>query len=837
MRKSAAWTLVALGFLCACRQEAAPGDTVSFEATLSPTKVTLSEEYKTSWVSGDEISVFGTSAYRFGTSQSGRTATFTPTGSVESGLVQSLPLALYPWNAANALSGTVLSAPLAASQEALAGDFPANQKPVLWARGTASATLPFAHATAAVRFTLPQDGVTRVVLEALGSAPAALSGTLSINSSDGSISARGTSSVSLQHADGTPLQSGTYYMITAPATLQEGITLRWMEGTAEKEKTTSAQVVLRAGTILNLGELAEKVEPITIEMTSPAEATMGEPYTLSVRFAAPLGIQKKWPKVVVHKDWTVFPTEMAANYNGWWPEVQGPLTEASLDLTFTETGEYEVMVYGPLTDGTNTFDPEGTEGMKLGTITVSAGESGGGGSWRYNKTGLADGWYDVSFTATRALSGGVVYVEATSGANAPKRTSLQYGNGIQHVIRGVRVSGGSCLLQAVCPGGTPAEFSISGTPAFTSSQEFTLLQGGDISRLNMMLDHGVVYRENGSAKDLVDIAVDNGWNIVRLRVFNDPGNTAYFPSSTMTAGYVNADDAVKLAAKAKARGLQILLSFHYSDYWTDALHQNVPHEWTGYTEAQLLQAVYDFTAEVLGRMKTEGTSPEYVSIGNETNSGLLFGGGTNGRNTNSAYMRQYDKFVAFFNRGAAAVRDVCPGAQVVVHAANPTQGIGWLFNHLRNYGADYDIIGLSYYPYWSGATVDEFVSVADGFAASYGRPVLVMETGFNWNTVTYYGDAGQLEDQGPYETIYPASPENQRNYLQELIRGLKGSQSIIGYIYWDPLTCPLKTWEGMDHYENGSSVPNYDNGTVTQNSSLFDFNGNRLPAWDAFLYN
>ena len=117
--------------------------------------------------------------------------------------------------------------------------------------------------------------------------------------------------------------------------------------------------------------------------------------------------------------------------------------------------------------------------------------------------------------------------------------------------------------------------------------------------------------------------------------------------------------------------------------------------------------------------------------------------------------------------------------------------------------------------------------------------VLMKELGMtavNWNTVTYYGSAGQLEDQGYYESIYPASEENQRNYLLELANEIKKSSSVIGYVYRDPVTVKLSTWS-YTYYGTSGSISNYDNGTINQNAALFDFNGNRLAAWDAFKYN
>ena len=468
--------------------------------------------------------------------------------------------------------------------------------------------------------------------------------------------------------------------------------------------------------------------------------------------------------------------------------------------------------------------------LDLGTIGYQE-DAPAGGPVSETRTGLADGFYDVSFTASRALSGGIVYAAASSGQGPARMTPIRYGTGVKHVIRGVQVSGGSCTFSTVEADSSPAEYSVSDIQ-FTPSEEWTWLQGGDFSRLNLELDHGVTYKDGGSVKDAVDIAVENGWNIVRLRVFNDPGNTAYSPSIYMTNGYVCLSDMLKLAKKAKKAGLEILLTLHYSDYWTDPLIQNPPHEWSGYSESQLRQAVYDFTHEVLVSMEARNTPPAFVAIGNETNTGMLYGGGINKTGYNSAYRNNPAQFAAFFNQGAKAVRDVFPSSKVVLHLANPHSNLGSLLSSLNSNLLDYDILGISYYPFWSGFTASEFVSRADGFAATAGRKVMVMESGFNWSAATYYGDAGQLENQGPYETVYPASPENQRNYLQELLVELKKSSSVIGVLYWDPLTVRLNSWDGMDN-----SGPNHDNGTVTQNSALFDFDGNALEGWKAFKYN
>ncbi len=829
--------------------ELSPATPVSFEATFGQqSKVYLEDNVKCRWSSGDIISVFGKDGtnYWFGTEDYGSTAVFSLGGeqSSDASLVSSEPYALYPYRHDNAISGTALTTWIAPVQTPAGGAFPSNQPPVLAARATADGKLAFRHACALVRISTESEGVTAIVLQ--GENGEHLNGSYTYDYGTGTGTADGNAWLYLQNEDSSPLAPGTYYMVVPPTVFEKGLTVKLLPDVAGSVnyRYTGNSVTLAAGHVLNLGALNYSTASAgpSVTLLSEKSATVGADYTLTLRFDSPSGFTDGWVNVssweTENGSWTkVVP---GTGETSWW-ESNGGFNISSADGTsvtrswvirFPEAGKYGLYA-GPVKDGAgNTFD-----GNLDDLIVVSAQPSSGGTEMISDtRSGLADGWYDISFTATRALSGGIVYATASSGTGISRMTPLRYGSSVRHVIRGVPVSGGSCTLSTVAPDGTPAEFSVSGIE-YTPSSEWTWLQGGDFSRLNMELEHGVSYRYGGSEADPVDVAVENGWNAVRLRVFNDPGNTSYVPSAYMTAGYVCLADMLKLARKAKKAGLKILLSLHYSDYWTDPLIQNVPHEWASLDEAGLQKAVYDYTYEVLLEMLSQNTPPAYVAIGNETNTGMLYGGGTNGRGYNTAYRNNPAKFAAFFNKGAQAVRELVPEAGVVLHLANPHSNLGSLLSSLNTNSLDYDILGISYYPFWSDMTAEQFVTRADSFAATAGRKVFVMETGFNWSNVTSYGDAGQLENQGPYESVYPASPENQRNYLQELLVELKKSSSVIGVFYWDPLTVRLNTWSGMDHYEGGSLVPNHDNGTVTQNSALFDYGGNALDAWKAFRYN
>ena len=103
-----------------------------------------------------------------------------------------------------------------------------------------------------------------------------------------------------------------------------------------------------------------------------------------------------------------------------------------------------------------------------------------------------------------------------------------------------------------------------------------------------------------------------------------------------------------------------------------------------------------------------------------------------------------------------------------------------------------------------------------------------METGYNWNTVTADGQPGQLADSGPYEGIYPDSKSGQLNFLFDCFNGLKKVDNgmLIGDIYWDPIMIGV---QGVG-WELGAR-------NVVSNTTLFDFEGNALPALRAYRFN
>ena len=148
--------------------------------------------------------------------------------------------------------------------------------------------------------------------------------------------------------------------------------------------------------------------------------------------------------------------------------------------------------------------------------------------------------------------------------------------------------------------------------------------------LNYVEDMGAkFYTASGTQKDPLDIMKENGVNFVRLRLYNNPGNEiSYTADATaytykLPANYLNEADVLNLARRAKDKGMKIELTFHYSDFWTNGETQFKPSAWKNLSFEQLQTAVYDYTYDFLQKMNAQGTTPDYVSIGNEIQAGLL----------------------------------------------------------------------------------------------------------------------------------------------------------------------------------------------------------------------
>jgi arabinogalactan endo-1,4-beta-galactosidase len=315
--------------------------------------------------------------------------------------------------------------------------------------------------------------------------------------------------------------------------------------------------------------------------------------------------------------------------------------------------------------------------------------------------------------------------------------------------------------------------------------ENTFFKGADISWLAQMEATGYVfYDENGSPADCLDLLMARGINAVRLRVF-------VHPSSDKISGHCSPAETTQMAARAKEKGLDVMIDFHYSDTWADPAHQTKPAAWANASFAALQDSLYTHTQYTLNLLKQAGVTPKWVQIGNEIPSGMLWPSG---------HINNPQQLAQLLSKGNQAVKDIDTSIQTIVHIdqGNDNARFRWFFDLMQQNGAQFDIIGASYYPHWLGtdytATIADLGNNLQDMVTRYNKPVMIVEVG---------GDYWQVE--------------NSKDLLIATIGAAKDvpNNQCLGVFYWEPQGA--KPWSGYQ-------------------LNCWQDNGRPSPALDAFLY-
>ena len=326
---------------------------------------------------------------------------------------------------------------------------------------------------------------------------------------------------------------------------------------------------------------------------------------------------------------------------------------------------------------------------------------------------------------------------------------------------------------------TDGSLSTSATDSITLAiprgQRFV---GGDLSLLPTYEEHGARYydRQGQPVADLLAFLQEQGWNAVRLRLFVDPSQA----SATDRGQGVrqSLDYVVPLARRIKEAGMLLMLDFHYSDSWADPSKQWTPASWQGFADEQLASKVYDYTRECLHRLNAEGASPDFIQTGNEISYGMLWG--PEGTTLNRCYQGSTDgwqRFGLLLRQAVRACREECPRASIVIHTERAQQPsvLKHFYQQMEQLGVDYDIIGLSYYPYYHGTLTTLSTTLAMLERDFAGRQVMIVETG-----CAYHYRVGD-DDTG-----YPLTYEGQRQFTADLVGTLRRHKAVSGLFWWFP---------------------------------------------------
>ena len=318
--------------------------------------------------------------------------------------------------------------------------------------------------------------------------------------------------------------------------------------------------------------------------------------------------------------------------------------------------------------------------------------------------------------------------------------------------------------------------------------------GGDISMLTkyeahqqMALSYGVntaYYRDvnNQRINDVITWVKQQGWNAARVRLFVNPDNAS---AQHKGQGVIqNIDTVMVLGQRIKAAGMKFMLDFHYSDTWADPSAQTTPAEWAGLDDEQLAIKVYEYTRDCLRQLKAAGATPDYIQTGNEISYGMLWGPAgtpqsqlkqcfTNSPNAN------WVRFASLLIAAGKACREECPDAKVILHTERVPRVNVLLnfYNQMKNRGVDYDIIGLSYYPYYHGMLSQLGTAISAVTQSFPDKPIMIVETGYS-----YKYSVGDID----CSSTWPLTNEGQRKFTADLIAKLKQYDQVKGLFWWFP---------------------------------------------------
>ena len=342
----------------------------------------------------------------------------------------------------------------------------------------------------------------------------------------------------------------------------------------------------------------------------------------------------------------------------------------------------------------------------------------------------------------------------------------------------------------------------------SQTQAATLLKNGvDLSWVaNYEAAGGKYYSSSGRLTDPFALLKSVRASVARIRVFVAPS-------------YRNGrlSDALLLAERAKKAGLEVCIDLHYSDDWADPGKQITPAGWSTTSVSLLATQVANYTASTLNEFKKRGINVDYVQLGNEISNGFLWPLGR----IDSANPTQWQNFKQLYIAATAALRQTLPTAKNVLHldcgGSDDARTRWWLYQTQIYRFGDYDMVGVSYYPQWSG-DLTKLTKALEVISWEFDKKVVIAETSYPYTSQSFGNDVyntKQSQLKG-----YPLTTSGQSAYLKKLKTIVKALPNNNGVgIWW---------WEGLAGRVSNNNLVLADFGVT--NSALIDTRARALPA-------
>ncbi|MBE5844492.1 MAG: glycosyl hydrolase family 53 [Butyrivibrio sp.] len=386
---------------------------------------------------------------------------------------------------------------------------------------------------------------------------------------------------------------------------------------------------------------------------------------------------------------------------------------------------------------------------------------------------------------------------------------------------------------------TAPKAGVTVEPVKNLSEEFAL--GMDASSVLVEENSGVKYYDfDGNEADPFKTMAEAGINYIRLRVWNDPYDEN---GNGYGGGNNDLPTTIELGKRATEYGMKVCIDFHYSDFWADPKRQHEPKAWAGMNIDSKCDALYEYTVDSLTQILDAGIDVGMVQIGNEINNGM-------------AGVSMIPYVTRLLEAGSKGVRETSEkygkDIKIIVHYANIDNfaNLESKVNNLEKAELDYDILGMSYYPFWD-SDLEKMGEIIKTFKEKYDKEFIIAETSYCYTSEDGDGAGNSVNGTDDIVDGYPATVQGQTNMVRDVIN-MANEAGATGVFYWEGTWIPVgpadadnsAIWEEFGSGWASSYAGDYDpedaglyyGGCSWDNQAFFDFDGKPLESLNVYKY-